>query len=1093
MSLVTRTALAVATAGILMLVIVGGAAYLQVHRHTVSAGEVASRGEARLAAARLETKLEELDQRAKALSENVVIQNALLDSGGRTSYVVPFLNSVSTLDGRPLHISLLDFEGKTVAKIGPPFDLPPSEQAWLARIVSSETAQLRLLAEAGVVRRVLFAYPLRFPATGTVEGAMILGIAAGDFLPQTPGSAPAPRMRLLLAEPQGANRPNDEVYVRVSLPGVARQKSLVLAQPTDLSILGAAVQDLQRTYLLLGALMLLLAVGASIVAARRLMAPLRTMALAAQSIASAESVNVAGAVPEGQGGEIGTLSKAFNGMLLRLRHAAEVERESREARFRAVFEGINEGVVVIDRRGIIQSVNPAGMKMFGYGWEEMVGRNINMLMPEPHHSAHDGYLDRYLKTGEARIIGIGREVPGRRRDGQLLPMELSVSQVEIGGEVFFTGILRDISERVQAAQALRLVQEETRKLAMVAARTHNAVYITDDQDAIEWVNEGFIRLTGFTLEEAKGRRPRDLWGRPGDDPVTKQQVIDHLAAGRGFHVEIARHAKDGRRLWLELDVQPIRDESGRLANFVAICSDISERKMAEVELRQARDRAEVASRAKSEFLSTVSHELRTPLTSIRGALGLITGGAAGDLPPKAGSLLDIAHKNSQRLITLVNDILDIQRIESGKMEFRMAKTDLRGVIEQSLEANRAYAAQYQVKLEFRGGAGEAFVEGDSDRLVQVLGNLISNAAKFSPSGERVEVSLDRHGGAWRVSVADHGAGIPVEFRPRIFEQFAQADATDARRRGGSGLGLSISKAIVERHGGTIAFRTETGQGTVFYFDIPALDPAQAAGAPQGARLRRVLVCEDDPGMADVLRTVLEHDSMHVDVAPTLALARELLASTSYDALTLDLILPDGDGLALLRELRKSPTTLRIPVIVISVKATAGKREINGGAFGVLDWIDKPLEGSQIAARLRQALASHSGRARVLHVEDDADLARLTAEALQSIADVDNAPTLADARIKLASHPYDLLLLDLAMPDGDGVDLLAGLNAIQPVHSVIVFTARDYDSAIAARIDAMLAKSTTTLDVLAERVRRCLASRLPQAPSAESGGSNKGRA
>jgi len=225
-------------------------------------------------------------------------------------------------------------------------------------------------------------------------------------------------------------------------------------------------------------------------------------------------------------------------------------------------------------------------------------------------------------------------------------------------------------------------------------------------------------------------------------------------------------------------------------------------------------------RLKDEFISIVSHELRTPLTSIHGSLSLMSKGIAGEIPPQIKKLVDIAMRNSKRLGKLVNDLLDFQKIESGKMEFQFETIPLKDLLEQSIEDNKGFADQFKVEFILEDVLPEARINADRDRLLQVMTNLLSNAAKFSPPEGRVEISVCRHNGGFRVSVRDHGPGIPEQFREQIFNKFVQADSSNSRQRGGTGLGLSIAKSIVEKLGGEIGFESEIDMGTTFYFDLP---------------------------------------------------------------------------------------------------------------------------------------------------------------------------------------------------------------------------------------------------------------------------------
>jgi PAS domain S-box-containing protein len=272
---------------------------------------------------------------------------------------------------------------------------------------------------------------------------------------------------------------------------------------------------------------------------------------------------------------------------------------------------------------------------------------------------------------------------------------------------------------------------------------------------------------------------------------------------------------NGETEFLQWEMRPWRDAGGQIGGIIMLTEFISERVR--------------ASRIKNEFVSVVSHELRTPLTSIRGALGLLAGGVAGELPKSARDMIEIARKNSDRLVLLINDILDIEKIESGKMRFDMKPIAIRALLENALDANRAYAEGLGAHFEFEMADLDAQIEvqGDENRLQQVLSNLLSNACKFTPSGGAVRLQAEpwEEGAAlWlRVTVSDEGPGVPTEFVPRLFEKFAQADSSSTRKQGGTGLGLAIARAIVEKHGGTMDYSPPPpGQtGAHFIFTLPA--------------------------------------------------------------------------------------------------------------------------------------------------------------------------------------------------------------------------------------------------------------------------------
>lgn len=263
------------------------------------------------------------------------------------------------------------------------------------------------------------------------------------------------------------------------------------------------------------------------------------------------------------------------------------------------------------------------------------------------------------------------------------------------------------------------------------------------------------------------------------------------------------------------------DDDGEFLGYRGVGSDITEQVQREEELLRAKEAAEAASLAKSEFLASVSHELRTPITSIKGALGLIQGGVTGSLAPDAEDMVRIAYQNCDRLGILIDDLLDMEKIQAGKMEFSMRPFGVLEMLEDSIEANRGYADGFGVAMQLDHSLGTGVrVVGDKARIIQVMTNLLSNAVKFSPPTAPVRIDAKLNGTRVRISVGDEGPGIPTVFHHRVFEAFSQADSSDTRERGGTGLGLTISKAIVDHHSGEIFFETEDGKGTTFHVELP---------------------------------------------------------------------------------------------------------------------------------------------------------------------------------------------------------------------------------------------------------------------------------
>lgn len=641
----------------------------------------------------------------------------------------------------------------------------------------------------------------------------------------------------------------------------------------------------------------------------------------------------------------------------------------------------------------------------------------------------------------------------------------------------------------RAESAARRLQEEytaaramAERLRMIVETAHDAFVGMDSNGRITDWNPAAEATFGWKREEVLGRLLGEIIVPEALRQAHAAGFTRYLSTGQasvlGKRLELPGLHRDGRELPLELTIAPL--ELGEERLFFAFLRDITERRRVD--------------RLQSEFISTVSHELRTPLTSIRGSLGLVAGGVAGELSPQARPLVDIALKNSERLVRLINDILDIEKISSGKMIFDVRPVELMPLVAHSIEANRAFASQLGVRLVLDASVPGSLVAADPDRLLQVLTNLLSNAAKFSPSDGVVSVRVDRQEARLRVSIADRGAGIPEEFRSRIFQRFAQADGSDARTKSGTGLGLSISKAIVERLGGTIGFATEAGRGTTFYFDLPEVAsdrPLEAQGNADATPRKwgpRILTCEDDLDTATVLKQMLEASGFSVDLAHSAAAARDCLSRNDYDLMTLDLNLPDADGVALLRELRDSEATRDLPIVVVSARADEGQAQLSAEAFMLMDWLPKPIDHPKLVAAVHRFVRKSAGeRSHVLHVEDDAEIAEVVSRMLGPECEVANARTLAEAQKLLAEKRFDLILLDQELPDGHGMDLVPRVRALtrRPV-PIVVFSAYEMSREVAGRVAAALVKSKTSNDELLGIIRSLLGREETAGPAPEGG-------
>lgn len=447
------------------------------------------------------------------------------------------------------------------------------------------------------------------------------------------------------------------------------------------------------------------------------------------------------------------------------------------------------------------------------------------------------------------------------------------------------------------ARATRRIEDLAARQEAIFDGAKDGMIVLDGRGSIESLNPAAACMFGYGDHDLAGRDVAILFAavlEPGEAETFLSQLSARPDREPAEFQEFIGRCKDGATFPAEVSISPVRlaDE----VRFLAVLRDISERKQIE--------------RMKTEFVSTVSHELRTPLTSIAGSLGLVAGGAAGEIPARAARLVEIARSNCARLIRLINEILDIEKIEAGRMAFDIRPIPLARLLDQAAEANRAYAAEHGAMILVEPVPPGATVLGDEDRLMQVMTNLLSNAAKFSPQGGVVEILTEQRDRRWRISVADHGPGIPEDFRPRIFTKFAQADSSDTRQKGGTGLGLSIVREIATRLGGTVSFETGAGEGTTFHVDLPAApaagnetDNSEALGRLEDAGLPIILHVDDDPDMLRVVASLFEGRA-RVHSTPSAVEARASIRRYGFDAVILDVGMEDGNGLDLIPLIRE---------------------------------------------------------------------------------------------------------------------------------------------------------------------------------------------
>jgi signal transduction histidine kinase/CheY-like chemotaxis protein len=482
---------------------------------------------------------------------------------------------------------------------------------------------------------------------------------------------------------------------------------------------------------------------------------------------------------------------------------------------------------------------------------------------------------------------------------------------------------------------------------------------------------------------------------------------------------------------------------------------------AEQQKTKLEKRSEVDS-VKDEFISTVSHELRTPLTSIRGALGLLSAGLLGNVDAKAQNLLRIASSNTERLIRLINDILDLERMESGRAPLKLRRCSIQDLAREAVDtmAPMAEGNGLRIDLVCRAPRESIYFDADPDRILQVLTNLLSNAIKFSPAGTAITVQIDSDLNSVLLKVVDRGRGIPTDKLEVVFGRFQQVEATDASKKGGTGLGLAICRSIIQQHGGAIwAQPNESGPGTTLWVQLSrsaratdtAVPSLTESPAERGEGL--ILVCDDDAGIREVVAEQLRQHGYDIleagggDEVLTLTAERACKARRDkgirpISAILLDLYMPGLSGWETLHRLKTDSTTAGIPVVILSVIPPGDRESIAGEAQG---WVQKPFNENLLLAELKRVLRTRGGPGRVLLVEQNHEMAREIAAGFEKAGvPTDHASSLQQAVDRCLLGPPDLVILDLTLPDGDGFSLVDWVRRQPGLQSIplVVYSSRE---------------------------------------------------
>lgn len=706
------------------------------------------------------------------------------------------------------------------------------------------------------------------------------------------------------------------------------------------------------------------------------------------------------------------------------------ERKQAEVHYRDLYENAPDMMAVVDLvSGNILECNQTLAEVIGRSKEEITGNSFLELYARESIEAAQQTSSAFVETGEI----IRQERTLRRADGSTIDVLLQATPMrdETGKIVASRSTWRDVTKQKEAERALAAQEALYRTLIEAAPQV---IWVADADGQVALLNRAWHEFSGRTEAESLGTRwaealhPEDL-----PDVLAKwERAYNH---GETYSGECRFQAKDGSYQTFIFIGTPVRNDAGEIINWVGINTNIADRVQAEIALQEAKDAAEYANRAKSEFLATMSHELRTPLNAIIGFSEILRDEILGTLNDEQKELVLDIRTSGNHLLAMINDILDLSKIEAGRMDLQLEYFSVQEAVTEVNTIITALANKKRIQLVLELSQ-DVTIEADKLKFKQILYNLLSNAIKFTDEGGTVTTKLEVLSSALLGSVTDTGVGISPQDREKLFQPFTQLDASSTRAHGGTGLGLALTNRLIQLHGGKIWVDSEINRGSTFSFtfplhqqteqiDVTAPDTSTSETAGSLNDNRTILIAEDNEQAAQLLGIYLTEAGYRVEYATDGEEAIKKASEIRPFAITLDILLPKKDGWQVLREMKTKPNLQSIPVIIVSVTE---ERQLAFG-LGAVDHLVKPIDKEILLASLQSLkLPSRDGSPRILVVDDDPQTVRLLSTVLTSDGyDVLKVYGGSEAIETAISQSPDLIILDMMMPQVDGFQVIQRLT------------------------------------------------------------------